>query len=230
MQQWRRLVVAALSLAATLASGPVAAGIALDRVIVELEPRDGSRGDIEVQNVGETTQYVVVEASEVRYPGTEREERFAAADPEALGLLVTPNRLVLEPGARRVVRFVRLGPPSEQERVWRVAVRPVVGETTAASSALKVLVGYGVLVLAPPEDAVSAVIGERSGRRLELRNEGNANALVFDGTQCDGNGRNCRELPAKRLYAGSRWVVDLPYGTASTWRVQAVGTVETRHF
>lgn len=218
MRYWRGLFgFVALSLG--LAAGPAGAEIALDRVVVELDDEAGGRADIEVRNVGAETEYVVVDAAEMIAPGTADERRSTTSDPEELGLLVTPSRLVLEPGARRIVRLVRLAPAPDRDRIWRLGIRPVVGEMASETTAVKVLIGYGVLAIARPNDARSEIVASRAGRTLELRNAGNTNALLFDGEQCDAAGAGCRELPARRLYPGNSWTVPLPYDTLARWQV-----------
>lgn len=215
-----RVLFSALGLLLSLVAAPATADIAVDRVIIDLRAEDAGTADVEVRNVGPMTRYVAVEAAEVVDPGTDGERRVTATDPEALGLLVSPTRLVLEPGARRVVRIVRLGEPGASERVWRIGIRPVVGATTSDTNALQVLVGYGVLVVARPPEPTSTVIGERRGRTLVLRNEGNTNVLLFDGEQCDRSGGDCRALPVRRLYAGNTWSVPLTFDTPVAVQIQ----------
>lgn len=223
----------ALSLLAVLAGAagtPAAAQIALDRLVVELAPRAGATTDVEVRNRGESTAYVVVEPAEVVAPGTPEERRRRVADPAELGLLAAPSRLVLEPGARRVIRFARLEEAAARERVWRVRVRPVSGPTTAETSAVQVLVGYAVLVVGRPPAAEVRLRGERAGGALTLVNDGNSNALLLDGRHCDPRGERCLELPAKRLYAGNRWTIPLRWDTPATFRVDGPAGKRERSF
>lgn len=209
---------------------PAAADMALDKVVVQFGAGGMQRDDIEVLNAGGELLYLVVEPREVLEPGGEGEQRVERRDPEELGLLVSPNRLVIEPGARRVVRLSLLRPPSERDRIWRVAFRPVVGETAAETTALRVLTAYNVLVMAYPPAPQAELVAERSGQRLALENRGNSNALLFDGRQCDAAGQNCRELPTRRLYAGNRWELELPYGTPARWRLQTAEGVGEASF
>jgi P pilus assembly chaperone PapD len=222
----------ALTFAALLLAfaGPVRAQIALDRLIVELPGRAGATADVEVRNEGDETAYVLVEPSEVVAPGTPEERRRASPDPEALGLLAAPSRLVLEPGARRIVRLARLDEPGSDQRVWRVGIRPVTGATTAETSALQVLVGYGVLVLGRPEAPRADVRAERRGATLVLVNDGNADALLFGGRHCDGAGERCVELPTRRLYPGNRWRLDLRWETPAVFNVESPSGVRERRF
>lgn len=196
------------------------AEMALSKVIVEFRAGDPLREDVEVINAGNENLYLVVEPREVIDPGTDAEQRVERRNPKDVGLLVSPTRVVIEPGARRIVRLSLFEQPTGQDRIWRVTFRPVVGETSAETSALRVLTAYNVLVMAYPPAAAADVTASRAGRQAALENRGNSNALLFDGRQCDATGNNCRDLPTRRLYAGNRWQVDLPYDTPAQWRVQ----------
>jgi len=211
-------------------AGPALGQIALDRLIVELPGRPGATADVEVRNGSDATAYVVVEPVEVMAAGTPDQRRRAAADPQALGLLAAPSRLVLEPGARRIVRLARLDEPGTRQRVWRVRIRPLTGETTSETSALQVLVGYGVLVLGRPPEPRAAVRAERRGDALVLVNDGNADALLFGGRHCDAGGERCVELATRRLYPGNRWRVPLRWDTPVVVNVESPSGVRERRF
>jgi P pilus assembly chaperone PapD len=101
------------------------------------------------------------------------------------------------------LRIAAIAPPSDRERVYRVTVKPVVGELSAPGSGLKVLVGYDVLVLVRPRDMKPHVSGTRAGGRLILKNDGNVSVELVDGKSCDPAGHSCSDLPAARLYAGA---------------------------
>jgi P pilus assembly chaperone PapD len=126
-------------------------------------------------------------------------------DPERLGLLVSPNRLILEPGQHKVVRIAAITAPATSERIYRVTVKPVVGELSGEQSGLKVLVGYDVLAIIRPENPVPRISGNRNGRTLIIRNDGNSSAELMNGKQCQHAETNCAKLPGKRLYAGAEW-------------------------
>ncbi len=163
-------------------------------------------------------------------PGTAEERRRHATDPEELGLLAAPSRLVLEPGARRVIRLARLDAPAGSERIWRVDVRPVTGPTESDTSAVKLLIGYGVLVIGRPETPRVALEATRRGEGLELTNMGNTNALLFDGRHCAPDDATCLELPTKRLYPGNRWRVEQRWDTPTVFRVEGPDGVREAAF
>ena len=76
--------------------------------------------DVEVENKGKERIYVTVEPSRIMNPGAPGERRVQEPDPEKLGLLVSPARLVLEPGERKLLRIVATGEPAAQDRIFRV--------------------------------------------------------------------------------------------------------------
>jgi hypothetical protein len=114
--------------------------------------------------------------------------------------------------------------------VYRVSIKPVAGPISADQSALKVFVGYDALVLVRPATVTGDVVGEREGRALTLTNGGNTAQEFFDGKQCDGAGKDCRSLPAKRLYPGVTWRQTLPFDTPVTYKSGIGGKVRERKF
>jgi P pilus assembly chaperone PapD len=228
---WRKFLIRALALAATVALAADAhAEMVLSQVIVDLLPGKPPREDIEVWNDGDERMYVLAEPFEIRAAGTPAEQRVAVTDPERAGLLVSPLRLVLEPGERRAIRIAAIGARPPADRVYRVTIKPVAGAVTAEASALKVFVGYDTLVLVRPETFAGDLEASRSGRTLTLRNTGNTAHELFDGRQCDAAGGECRELPAKRLYPGASWQQPLPFDTPVSYRSAVGPTVRDREF
>ena len=222
----RRLFLPALALALALDLGATArAEMILSQVIVDLLPGKPAREDIEVWNDGDERMYVLAEPSEIRGAGTPAETRVAVTDPEQAGLLVSPLRLVLEPGERRTIRVAAIGARPASDRVYRVTIKPVAGQVTAEASALKVFVGYDTLVLVRPTQITGDVAGTRSGRTLTLRNSGNTAQELFDGQQCDAAGGDCQDLPSKRLYPGATWDIPLPFDTPVRYKASIGPTV-----
>jgi len=204
----RALSATAAAVAAFGVAMPAQATMSVSQVIVEFSKPGQRRADVEVQNRGRERMYVLVSPAMIQNPGTKGERRVKIADPGKLGLLVTPQRMILEPGQRKLVRFAMLAPPVRKDRIYRVTIKPVVGKLRTQQTAVKIVVGYDLLVMQRPARAKASVTGKRQGRILTLRNTGNTNALVFDGKQCVG--KKCARVPARRLYAGTVWRVRLP--------------------
>ncbi|MGB5739602.1 MAG: hypothetical protein WBM54_09640, partial [Woeseia sp.] len=209
-----KVIFSLMGLPALLLCSMAQASMVLSNVILHFEPGKPTRQDIEIENTGDDTMYVQVRPHRVLNPGTEHEKRDYIADPREAGLLVTPNKLVVPPHGRKLLRFVDLKPGNDSERVYRVAVTPVVGELEAQASGLKILVGYEVLVLAQPSAPKPQLNGERRGQQMFFRNDGNTNVLLREGRQCpsdDTDIEDCAVLGAKRLYPGNEWTLELPY-------------------
>lgn len=217
---------AALALVAAFGlPGWAHAEMVLSQVIVDLLPGKPPRDDIEVFNDGPERMFVSAEPFEILKAGTPDERRVpSSSDPEQSGILVTPQKLVLAPGERRTVRIAAIGGRPAIDRVYRVAIKPVAGPISADQSALKVFVGYDALVLVRPAQFTGDLAGERKGRSLTLTNAGNTAQELFDGKQCDAVGKDCRPLPAKRLYPGAAWQQSLPFDTPVAYKA-AIGTV-----
>jgi len=201
----------------------------LDKVIVDFSDGATRRDDIEVTNGGKEVMYVSVAPAEIVRPGLEGQERRTYRAPMEMGMLVSPTRMILEPGQSKPVRLSILKPPEERDRIYRVKIAPVVGQTIATRSGLRVLVGYDVLVIVRPKNAKPEIVGERDGRKLTLRNTGNTNALLIGGKQCDES-KKCVDLPTTRLYAGTTWTVDLPRDAPAEYRLQSNGAVYSQRF
>ena len=202
------------------------ASMALSNAIVHFEAGKPSRQDVEITNTGTEPLYVQVEPRVVLNPGTDDEQREIITDPREHGLLVTPNRLVIAPGASRVLRLVKLASQLTEERIFRITARPVSGELEAESSGLKILIGYEVLVIFYPDEVEQKLEVKRIGKTLQVANNGNTNVLLQEGFQCqkpDLPLEECAPLPGKRIYPGMQWEVELPHDVPVRY-YQSIGT------
>lgn len=218
-----RTVAATIALAGVLSAfvaTPAQAAIALSKVIVELTPDAPPRDDIEVTNTGEERQYIVAEPAIIEAAGTPQEKRIESSDPTVTGLLVTPQKLVLEPRESKLVRVALVAPRGDQERVFRLTIKPVAGSVEAEQTSLKVFVGYDVLVIARPATSAGEVTAQRGPGTITFHNGSNASVELSDGRQCDAAQKNCASLPGWRLYAGADWTVPITRDTPVKYRIQ----------
>jgi P pilus assembly chaperone PapD len=205
------------------------AGLSVAPVIVDLPPSEPPRADVELYNDGAETLYVVVEPSRIENPGDASEKRVNLTDPQALGLLATPNRLVLEAGQRKFVRIALLQPPGDTDRIYRVTVKPVTGDVRAGETGLKILIGYDLLVIQRPARPNAVLAASRSGDALTLKNTGDTNAELFQGQQCDAQ-KHCATLPGHRLYAGTSWTVPIQAGLPVDYSVKVGAKITAQRF
>ena len=218
------------TLMAAAIAAPASADLVLNQVIVDLAPDKVPRLDIEATNTGKERIYVVADPFEIVHPGRPDERRVTDPDPAALGLLVTPQKMILEPGERKLVRIASIAPRSAQERIYRVTIKPVIGDVSAPNTALKVLVGYDVLVIVRPSVMTGTVTGARAGNHLVLTNTGTTNVEVYDGKQCDAAGTTCTPLPARRLYAGATWDQPIDPTRPVDYRIKTGDKAEQKRF
>jgi P pilus assembly chaperone PapD len=220
---WLRFALATLF---SLPIAPACAGLSVTPVIVDFAPGIAPRGDIDLFNDGTERLYVVVEPSLIERPGTSAEQRTLNPDPQALGLLATPNRLILEPGQHKYVRVALLLDAGSEDRIYRVTIKPVAGAVEANTTGLKILVGFDILVIQRPANPSAQVTAVRSAASLVFHNSGNTNAELFNGTQCAGDNQ-CTKLPSHRLYGGTSWEVSVTGSLPVEYTVK-IGTQITR--
>lgn len=214
---------------AVLATSSANAGIVLSELIVDLRPGAPPREDLEVWNDSPDRTFVAVEPREILNPSSPAQGSRTDPDPEKLGLLVSPARMILEPGQRKLIRIVALAVAPDRERVFRVTVKPVVGGVQSDSSGLKVLLGYDVLVLVRPSAPSANVVGVRNGKSLRFENRGNVSVEMIDGRQCL-SATQCTALPGKRLYAGMSWTVPLPSDGPAEYSLRSPARTDRRTF
>lgn len=209
---------------------PAQAELTVSELIVELQPGTHAREDVEVWNNAPERSYVAVEPREIVDPASPSSRARRDPDPEELGLLASPERMVLEPGQRKLLRIASLSTDPSRERVYRVTVKPVVGGIPSDDSGLKILVGYDLLVLVRPAQPTPRVTASRSGRKLTFTNSGNVSVEIVDGRQCNADHAACSPLPGKRLYVGATWSVDLPSDLPAEYSLKSPGKTDRKIF
>ena len=226
---WRRAGFCLAAAAAILSSTPASAELVLSELIIDLQPSKSARRDIEVWNNSPERSFVVIEPRLVENPGLPQQAFRRDPDPEKLGLLVSPQRMILEPGQLKLVRIGSLLGSSNREQVYRVMVKPVVAGLQSDEPGLKIEVGYDVLVMVRPAQPNPQVAGVRNGRELSFQNLGNVSVELVDGRQC-ADTRNCSALPGKRLYPGAYWTVKLPSDRPAEYSLKSPGKTERKVF
>ena len=186
--------------------------MSLDKIIVYLDDSPNARDDIVVSNPDRETLYLQTEVYRVDNPGQPDEKRVRVVDPKDFKLLVSPTKAVIPPGEQRRVRLMSLETGLEQEVVYRVNFKPVVGDIKSDRTALKILVGYQALVFVQPKAGFSRPELIRDGKDLYLRNTGNINTELVEVRHCVSASMpsaECRKLDVSgRLYPGTELALD----------------------
>ena len=231
--------LAPLALLALLAA-PASAQISVNRSVIEFTD-DARVQDIEVLNGGADRVYLDLSVAEILEPDSETPRRVEFDDPRTAPVLVSPRQLLVPPGTRKRVRVI-LRQESDAEQVFRLRVKPYTGSArlTATgddkkSSAIRVLVGYDLLLIARPAELRPDVRVTRDEDSIEFVNGGNTNVLLRRIVQCEAGvdpdapdaAGACEEMQPNRLYAGETYRVALPRrGAAERFPVkvwQAIG-------
>lgn len=229
-----RFLTPAVLLSVFLAT-PALADFSITSAIIEFNTEKPVQQDIEVVSRSKETQYIVAELYEVQNPGSPQERRVKITEPEQGELLVTPDKLVLAGGGRKVVRFVLLGQPGATEKVYRAVIKPAIkGLDNESQIGLKVLVGYEVLVIVRPAAMKPAYNASRQGRTMTVSNTGNTDILFQNGVQCPAGinppSAKCVQAPVIRVYPGQSSTTELPFDTAISYSVwDGKSTVEHQY-
>lgn len=230
MKPMSNAIVVGAAVVALFGATAARAELVLSELIVELQPGKQIRDDVEVWNDSPDRAFIAVEPREILNPSLPSQTARRDPDPEKLGILVSPARMILEPGQRKLVRIAALTATPDRERVYRVTVKPVVGAVQSDASGLKILLGYDVLVLVRPAQPIAKVTGVRNGRTLTFRNDGNVSVEIIDGRQCASGAAQCTQLPGKRLYAGGSWTVGLQSDLPAQYTLKSPGRADRRVF
>ena len=227
MQKWIVLLMAAWLVAMT---GTAQADMVLNKVVIDFPGDKVPRDDIKIQNTGDETLFVLVEPFQILNPGTKQQKREKIRDPGKAGLLVTPNRFVLQAKQTKIMRLVVLRPAEEKDRIYRLTVRPVVGDVKAEQTAVKIVIGYDVLVVVRPPGSKGDLQSKRDGKKLTFTNPGQTSVLLSNGKNCNAKGEDCIELPPKRMYVGTEWSTELKHDTPAEYYVSVRDQILRKEF
>ncbi|WP_250624727.1 hypothetical protein [Pinirhizobacter soli] len=198
----------------SLASGPVHAGaeIFVGAMHHYITPKRTTAAK-QIHNNGSATAFVRVDVMEMNAKG----DLLPAGSTEGIlrdGLLASPSRLIIPAGGSQSVRMIAMGDRS-RERYFRVRFVPVppvrehgfavtAAEEEAfkaeATTAINVLVGYGVRVVTAPSQAkFDTVIDEAAGT---VTNTGNSTIFLRDHYVCN-QPRQCESPITDRITPGA---------------------------
>lgn len=204
------------------------ANMVLNKGILNFYAGASIREDVEIFNSGTDPLYLSATVFEIKNPEAAKPERIALTDPRTAELLASPNKLLVLPGQKKILRvIVRSQSSSQQDKVYRIKIIPHVAPieanvaTVATQAGVKVLIGYELLAFVRPinHQAELAVIQE--GNILRLQNNGNTNVMIRNIKQCQ---QKCIELKGKRLYAGQQWQTKLPHTSGKLIIYKSIGT------
>ena len=206
------------------------ASLLVDKAIVIFDEQTDNKLDITVINDdADAKLYVKVDAFEVQSPGTMDETLVPFDRTLVPEFIATPNKLVVQPGSKSLVRLMNLIPINDVERIYRInflpIARPIELEAPQVEGGVRpvldIIIAYQVLAIVLPRNPVSIPRIERRKTLVTVSNDGNANFLLTRGRQCNPtNATECAELPHKRIYPGNTWTLNLPYDAPFSYDIQ----------
>ncbi len=196
------------------------ADIFVDRAILEFSPSAPAQ-TLLVGNGGDEPVYVVTSLTEVLDPASATPQTRTYEDLRRAPVIANPQTLLLQPGQRKLVRVFVKEAETRTDRVYKLTVKPYIEDiavnrpiSDGSSGAIKVSLGYNILLLHRPEGSSPNVEVSREGGDIVFFNAGNTNVLLKDVRQCPAGDEvgddACESLGTNRLYAGERWRIDLP--------------------
>lgn len=199
----------------------------ISRSIIIFDDILKSKEDVTVVNDDpENNLFVQVESFRVDAPGATNEQLVPIdGDPDPT-FIVTPTKLIVDPGGTSLVRLLNLQAPDQIEMVYRINFLPIEKpielvenpNNDMISPMIEILIAYQVLAIVLPLDPQAIVELARNGKIAVFTNPANANYLLVAGQQCNPLDENeCLELPSKRIYPGNRWELELPYDGPFTY-------------
>lgn len=209
---WKTLVTFACT---ALFSSCTWANITVSPMIATVGGKHNKPVVIEVASQSPDTSYVKVSVKRVLHPATPQEREELSANWDDKGLIASPQRFALTPGASRAVRLVNLSVPDEEE-VYRVYFEPVPApsdehasptEKTSATGSLRMNIVWGVLVRALPAVARPAIQRAQTGDALQ--NTGNQRISIAELGHCTGhNHEPCQwQVINRNVYPGGTFAL-----------------------
>lgn len=231
-------IIQSVFILAAFFSDDLYAALMVNRSIITYDNPAVNREDVVIINTNENENlYIQVDPFEVINAGNTDQELVALDITDNPEFLVTPNRLVVAPGGRSLVRFLNLLPPGEVERVYRVNLTPITppveleAPTGEVRSRLEVVVAYQVLVIVLPAAPRPVVNMSRDRNLAAFTNAGNSNYLLTDGMQCNPEDpRECEALEDRRIYPGNNWQLTLPFDGPFTYTVRTQTGLTSEYF
>jgi P pilus assembly chaperone PapD len=186
-------------------------------------PAGATTSDINVSNTGTSVDYVEAVINKVENPGLPNQKTItmpADESPFQVGLAITPNKMIIPPGATQTIRIMPFVRPSQSDIVYIIDVLPVsnalvskeVMHVGSASASVAFQIGYGVRLILMPPNPHAHLIATRKQKELSIENTGNSNILLSNAKQCNAQKPPvCHAVDASvRIYAGQTWHEQLP--------------------
>jgi P pilus assembly chaperone PapD len=166
-----------------------------------------------ITNDGDGIGYVNIDTYRIKYDGSTMQS-IEKKNPKEFGLLVSPSKLILQPGQSKKVRVKRFKFGNKTEYMYEVIAKPVprpreIGEETKKSMQTKTTITMAALtrVFLPPAKLDPQLTAKQSKKVVTFTNTGNTTMQVGRIQICLAD--NCRKAYAFELYPGMQKTLKL---------------------
>ncbi|EDS1887520.1 fimbria/pilus periplasmic chaperone [Salmonella enterica subsp. enterica serovar Sandiego] len=191
------LVLTGVILVSSLIGSNVYAGIQVSPMNISLDIQNEYNGTISVYSNSTETQYINVSVKQITSPGTPQQKEIPVLPGDDKGLIVSPQRFILSPMGKHIVRVLPLNVP-QKESIYRVYVSSVPDDAdgSRADNKAQVIINviWGALVYVEPEKStISLSYDNNTGA---LINHGNRHIRVSEYGFCSSE-KNCQWKPLR---------------------------------
>lgn len=206
----------------------VSAQISVTPLFLQFSKNTKPFQDFSVTNRGKKKAYVDIAARILENPGAENEKEVSYKNPKQLGLIVSPQKLIIAPGQSRAIRVSSIIPPGNAERNYRISVvpkknfsikKPVAKGKMGAQ--VNILIGYELTVRVAPKNPTLDYSITRQGDKLLIKNTGNITFIINKRKYCGGTDP-CKEKANIRAYPGVTELVPFPAGMTVWYNIKSV--------
>ncbi|EAR9142308.1 hypothetical protein EZX63_18615 [Salmonella enterica subsp. enterica serovar Oranienburg] len=184
-------------------TGYTYAGIQVSPMTINLDGQDDYSGSVSVYSTSTETQYIKVTVKKIIFPGTSQQKEIPVLPGDGEGLVVSPQRFVLSPQGKHIIRLLPLNVP-QNESIYRVYVSSVPNENEVDkvdnNASITINVIWGALVYVKPKNSIISL--SYDGNTGYLANHGNVHIRISDYGFCF-SGKNCQwKKMARSIYPG----------------------------
>ena len=178
-------------------------------------------GDISVYNPGKNKAYVKTLLFRIYHPGSKAHKiiKLNYDSPLKFGVLISPSKLEVGPGATSRIRVLSVVPPGKVDKVYQVEVVPVEGQWYPVKGGhnkkfhgmVDLITGYLVTVILRAAHPMPHITLTRHGKQLIIKNDGNTYVRIYGAQFCSSSAK-CQPADGLRnytLFAGNTHTVML---------------------
>lgn len=210
-----KLVVACGLLLAVSTSIAASKKITTSLYTINLGAHLGKSDYFTVTNKGTAKAYVLLSASKVINPDRSNAKLITNKNPKKLGLLVTPNKLILKPNQSRKVKVTSLVKNNDTDVVFRIngseVAMPKKGKSLEKGQTgfvMDVGIGFTTTVIARPAKMQPKLDSKIVDGKLLLTNVGNTSFSMTNIRQCPSKDQ-CFPFSNKFFFPGIEKTITL---------------------